>query len=116
MRALILALFAVTAAAAAAAAADPPAEAAAEEGAKTEAVTAAAEDKPFEPPPGFKPKKRGKYTVYCRKDTAMGTRLPSEVCYDEDGIRAMLQAQREDRELVDQQRRICSSQATCGAN
>jgi hypothetical protein len=94
---------------------DVPADAEAPATAPAAAVEPA-EDRPFEPPPGFRRKQRGKYVVYCRKDTVMGTRLPAEVCYDEDGIRAMLQAQREDREMVEQHRRICSSQATCGAN
>jgi hypothetical protein len=67
-------------------------------------------------PLGFKPKKRGKFTVYCRKETVMGTRFPVETCYDENSIREYLAAQRENQEKVDQMRRICGSQAACGAN
>ena len=67
------------------------------------------------PPDGWREKKRGKYTVYCRKDTQMGTRFQKETCYDEEGIRAMLAAQQDDREKVDQMRRICGSQAACGS-
>ena len=70
----------------------------------------------FVPPDGWRPKKRGKFTVYCRKETPRGTRIPTEICYDEEGIRAMLAAQTEDRERVDQMRRVCSSQAACGSN
>lgn len=70
----------------------------------------------FVPPDGWKPKKRGKFTVYCRKEVPRGTRIPTEICYDEEGIRAMLAAQTEDRERVDQLRRVCSSQAACGSN
>lgn len=71
----------------------------------------------FVPPDGWRPKKRGKFTVYCRKEyNAKGTRFPQETCYDEAGIRAMLAAQLDDREKVDQLRRICGSQAACGAN
>lgn len=70
----------------------------------------------FVPPEGWRPKKRGKFTVYCRKETPRGTRIPTEVCYDEEGIRAMLASQAEDRERVDQLRRVCSSQAACGSN
>ncbi len=80
------------------------------------APKAKADDKPFTPPPGWREKKRGQYTVYCRKQSVQGTRLPKEVCYDEEGIRAMLAAQREDREKVDQMRRVCGSQAACGGN
>jgi hypothetical protein len=67
-------------------------------------------------PPGFKPKKRGKYTLYCRKETVMGTRFPAERCYDEDGIRQLVLALREERAKIDQMRRICSQQGACGAN
>jgi len=76
-----------------------------------------AETKEFTPPDGWRPKTRGKYTVYCRKDyNVKGTRFPAETCYDEAGIRAMLEAQREDQAKVDQMRRICGSDASCGAH
>jgi len=94
---------------------DPPAQPAAKAEAATEAAVKA-EPAAFEPPPGWRPKKRGKFIVYCRKQTEKGTRLPKEVCYDEEGIRAMLAAERDDRQNVDQMRRICSSQAACGSN
>jgi hypothetical protein len=87
--------------------------------AKTESVpveaTKAAEEK-FVPPDGWKTKKRGPFTVYCRKEQAKGTRIQQEVCHDEAGIRAMLREQEEDRERVDQMRRICAGDASCGAN
>jgi hypothetical protein len=76
--------------------------------------TAKAEEEPFTPPPGWQPKKRGKFVVYCKKQTQMGSRVPTEKCYDEQGIRDMLAAQREDREKVDQMRRICGSMDACG--
>jgi len=74
------------------------------------------EDDNFVLPPGFKPMKRGKYILYCRKETVMGTRLPAQKCYDEDGIRQMAQTLREEREKIDQMRRICGQQGACGAN
>ena len=86
--------------------------------AKTEPVLVEAEkaeQEVFVPPDGWRPKKRGNFTVYCRKDQAMGTRFPKETCYDEAGIRAMLAAQLEDREKVDQMRRICAGDASCGS-
>ena len=86
---------------------------------KTETVpvqAAKAAEKEFVPPDGWRPKKRGKFTVYCRKEyNAKGTRFPTETCYDEAGIRAMLAAQLEDREKVDQLRRICAGDASCGS-
>ena len=81
---------------------------------KSDAVAEATE---FKPPDGWRPKKRGQFTVYCRKDyNVKGTRLPAETCYDEAGIRAMLEAQREDQKTVDQMRRVCGSVEACGAN
>ena len=92
-----------------------PAEAAAADAAAVSAV-AKADDDDFVLPPGFKSMKRGKFIVYCRKETVMGTRLPAQKCYDEDGIRQMAQSLREEREKIDQMRRICGQQAACGAN
>lgn len=80
------------------------------------ASKAKADDEPFTPPPGWRTRQRGKFTVYCQKQAQMGSRVPTEVCYDETGIRAMLAAQAEDREKADQMRRICGSQAACGSN
>jgi len=82
-------------------------EAAAAAASKTDA------DDEFKPPPGFRPKKRGKFIVYCRKEEVMGSRFPAEKCHDETGIREMLRSQREDREKVDQIRRICGNREAC---
>jgi hypothetical protein len=71
----------------------------------------------FVPPDGWRAKKRGQFTVYCRKDyNVRGTRFPAETCYDEAGIRAMVEAQREDQMMVDKMRRICGNDATCGTH
>lgn len=87
------------------AAADEPA-------AEKTAATADAEE--FKPPDGWRARKRGKFTVYCRKDyNAKGTRFPQETCYDEEGIRAMLVKQQEDRDNLDQMRRICGQDGGC---
>jgi hypothetical protein len=74
------------------------------------------EDGGFVLPPGFKARKRGKFIVYCRKEAVMGTRFPAEKCYDETGIREMLRSQLEDRQRVDQMRRICGNREACGSN
>lgn len=80
-------------------------------------AAAVAETKEFTPPDGWRPKKRGKFTVYCRKDyNVKGTRFPAETCHDEAGIRAMLEAERESQVMVDKMRRICGNDATCGAH
>ena len=108
MRATWVAMLMLVAAQAAVATepADKPPEAA------PEAV--AAEPEEFKVPPGFRKKTRGKYVVYCRKEHVMGTRVDSEKCYDEQGLREMERARVENQEKVDQMRRICGSMAACG--
>lgn len=65
-------------------------------------------------PPGFKPKKRGKYTLYCRTDTPIGTRFKQETCLDADQIRDYLIALQENKSNVDRIRSTCSNVCTCG--
>jgi hypothetical protein len=89
-----------------------PAEAA--DAADTRTASTAKKDSKLALPPGFKPKKRGPYTLYCRKESVIGTRFPAEKCYDEQGIREMIQALRENQEKVDQMRRICGNMEACG--
>ena len=64
------------------------------------------EDKPFTPPPGFRERKRGEVTVYCRREEPNGTRFRKEVCYDEAQLRQMVNNTREDQISIDQTRRI----------
>lgn len=118
MRAIFLATLAAAAIGAAPAYGDEPtapAAAAASESAdaKADAPATAAEDKIYLPA-GFKVKKRGKFTLYCRKEDVMGTRFPVEKCYDEQGIRDYVLDQRENQKQVDQMRRICGSMEACG--
>ena len=82
--------------------------------AEADAAVAADESAEFTIPPGFREKKRGQFTLYCRKESKVGTRFPEEKCYDENGIREMLRAQAQDREKFDQLRRVCGNPAACG--
>jgi hypothetical protein len=59
-----------------------------------------------DPAAGLRTRKRGPHVVYCRREEPKGTRFPTEICYDEQGIRNMLQTKREDQANVDQIRRI----------
>jgi hypothetical protein len=72
--------------------------------AATEAT--AAKEPEFKPPPGFRARKRGQYTVYCHREEPKGTRFPAEVCYDEEGLRQLAQSLREEQVKVDQIRRM----------
>jgi len=65
-------------------------------------------------PPGFKVKKRGKFTLYCKTDTPLGTRFKSETCYDEPNMRAYMLALLENKVDVDRVRNICSNPCVCG--
>ncbi len=85
----------------------------------TTAPVAAAKDKAEVPlaerlPPGFKVKKRGKHTLYCKTDTPLGTRFKSETCYDEPNMRAYMLALQENKSDVDRIRSTCSSLCACG--
>ena len=65
-------------------------------------------------PPGFKVKKRGKFTLFCKTVTPLGTRFKSETCYDEPNMRAYLLALQENKSDVDRIRNICSNPCACG--
>ena len=65
-------------------------------------------------PPGFKVKKRGKFTLYCKTDTPLCTRFKSETCYDEPNMRAYMLARQENKSDVDRIRNICSNPCACG--
>lgn len=67
----------------------------------------------FKPPPGFSVRKRGEHVVYCRREEPRGTRFPSEVCDDEQGIREMPQSQREDQSKLDQTRKTQATTNHC---
>lgn len=99
---------------------DPPAADAANEPAEAKAEQAKPEEAKKEIPladrlpPGFKVKKRGKYTLYCKTETPLGTRFKKETCYDEDNMRAYMLAMQENKADVDRIRNICSNPCACG--
>ena len=43
----------------------------------------------YRPPSGYKQKKLGANTVYCKKDTTLGSRFPTEFCFTEDELKEM---------------------------
>ena len=73
-------------------------------------------EEPFKVPAGYQPKKRGKKMVYCKKAMESGTRFSQEKCYSEDQLRA-LEAEREQEQVtLDQNRKVCGTVESCGAN
>ncbi|HET8692138.1 MAG TPA: hypothetical protein VFM30_08405 [Steroidobacteraceae bacterium] len=70
----------------------------------------------FKPPPGFVTKKRGKLTLYCVKDSTVGTRFKTERCYDKTQVREYLAAQEENKRNVDRIRNTCGGGTACASN
>ena len=88
---------------------------------KPEAPEASAEAKPdaektaeFKPPPGFRPRKRGENIVYCRKEAVLGSRFPSEKCYDRAGLRQLELYEHEQRELLERIRACNGNNCSAG--
>ncbi|MGH8250672.1 MAG: hypothetical protein ACREVI_08225 [Steroidobacteraceae bacterium] len=78
-----------------------------------------AEAKPpveFKVPAGYRARKRGKNTVYCKKDMESGTRFAQEKCYDEVQLKEMEAAREEEQARVDQMRKVCAAGGECGGN
>jgi len=76
---------------------DPAAKPAATE---TETKLAAEESAEFKAP-GFRAKKHGDITLYCRRETVLGSRFKAEKCYDQAGVEEILRAESENKEILD---------------
>ena len=89
---------------------ETPAEDQASEKAESKALAAATEEeKEFKPPLGFQTKKRGELTLYCKKETTVGTRFKTEKCYSEDQVRDYVLTQQENKRNIDRIRSTCGS-------
>ena len=97
--------------AAAAAPAASPAPAA--EKALEPAATTATADEKYNPPPGFKTKKRKGETVYCRSRAPLGTRIKSEECFTEAQIKEVERAMATATEDIQQKGRMCTTGFMC---
>jgi hypothetical protein len=86
------------------------------------AVTAKAEakedgaQKELRLPPGFKKVKRGKYTLYCKREAPLGSRLKSETCYDEAQMRDYILVLEQNKGDIDRIRSTCSNYCVCGGD
>lgn len=69
----------------------------------------------FKPPNGYRVKKRGTDTVYCRKDTILGSRFPEEFCFTEDELKDLERRAESERVSKQQQSGICVG-GNCGGN
>ena len=88
----------------------------ANEGTDKTATVAAAADKAreFKLPPGFYEKQRGKYTLYCKKDAPMGTRIKYERCMSRTQMREYLLVLEQQKTDIDRVRSTCSNLCACG--
>ena len=77
------------------------------------ADSAAPAGEEFQPPAGYRKKTRGTTTVYCRSDTPVGTRFPTEYCYTQSDLERMEASRGSIRQEVDRARRTCTG-AGCG--
>lgn len=66
-----------------------------------------AEQRDFSPPPGFRKVQRGKHTLYCKRDTEIGTRFLKESCFDELQLRDYLMRQQQMKTELDRIRSMC---------
>jgi hypothetical protein len=74
---------------------------------------AAPASKEFQPPAGYQKKTKGTTTVYCRSDTPVGTRFPTEYCYTQSDLERMEASRSNIRQEVDRARRTCTG-GGCG--
>jgi len=79
-----------------------------------ESVAKKETERDFNLPPGFKEKKHGKYTLYCKRDAPMGTRIQSEKCMDETQLRDYMLALEANKADIDRIRSTCSNLCACG--
>ena len=75
----------------------------------------AKEESEFKVPAGFRARKLGERTVYCRKDVTSGSRFSSEKCYTETQLAEAERQKEEARREVGKSRAICSADGACGA-
>lgn len=88
----------------------------AQDKAETDTADEAKEPEEFRVPAGYRAKKRGQKTVYCRKDTEHGTRFTRERCYDEEQLRARELAREQEKATLEQSRRVCATPENCASN
>lgn len=79
-----------------------------------EAQAVMAEEEEFRTPSGYKKKKRGDTTVYCRYETPIGTRFANEYCFTRAQLERVLKSQQGMQDDVAMRQRMCTTQKACG--
>lgn len=95
-----------------------PAEAAAtlaaQEAAPAIAPVAKESEEKFRVPAGYKAKSKGGETVYCRSQTPVGTRFPTEYCFTQAQLERMEKSKQTMQEDHSMRTRMCTTGAACG--
>jgi invasion protein IalB len=79
-----------------------------------EAQAVIAEEQEFRTPSGYKKKKRGDTTVYCRYETPIGTRFPTEYCFTRNQLERVEKSKQGMQDDVAMRQRMCTTQKACG--
>lgn len=88
--------------------AEPASSTLPQEGASASADAAAAAAKAgFRAPAGYKRKQQGETTVYCKRETRVGTRFPTEYCFTEEQLRRIENSAASMRNDFSRQQRTC---------
>ena len=74
----------------------------------------AAEEAEFRTPAGYKKKKKGDQTMYCRSQTPIGTRFPTEYCYTQAQLERVLKSTQGMQDDVAMRQRMCTTGSACG--
>jgi hypothetical protein len=88
----------------------------AQDKAETDTADEAKEPEEFKVPAGYRAKKRGKKTVYCKKDMESGTRFAQERCFDEAQLRQQKIEREQEKASLDQSRLVCATPESCAGN
>jgi invasion protein IalB len=75
-----------------------------------------AEEAEFRTPAGYKKKKKGDKTMYCRSQTPIGTRFPTEYCYTQSQLERVQKSKQGMQDDVAMRQRMCTTGSACGGS
>jgi len=76
-------------------------------------ATAATPAEEYKPPKGYKVKTREGQTVYCRNETTVGTRFPTEYCFTRVDLERIEKNKRSMQQDVSMRTKMCSTGSAC---
>lgn len=79
-------------------------------------AVAQADERAFEPPPGFRLQTVDGQEVYCRKVVVLGSRFPKRVCMSQSQLEDMERGNQAMRDSMSQSNGICGSSIGCGGD